>query len=333
MGKITVAMASIAAVLLLLSACNFTGQRDTRLFEQFKGTQALTFNFIKGLPPDEVYAPVEGQKTPFRAAVEIQNQGSQDIKSGYFVLSVEKNYMEISKWETESGTTPVGAGGERLLFSIEGKSQSNPVGGRDLLSVNLVALPLDKQSTQHKSLISLTSCYDYITELSKDVCIDTDIYNLRSDEKPCVASDIGVSGGQGAPVEVTKIEQKMLPSENSVMPQFIITVRNSGSGEVVDKDKIDEACSASPLDYDDVDVIDVEEVKFSRFSTTNGQIECVPAKIKLKSAEGKLRCTLKPGILSSSEAESYTTPLYIKLAYGYTQSLSKEITVKNILAE
>ena len=317
---------------LLLTACSFPGQKEQKLFELFKGTQALSFSFLKGLPPNEVYSPEEGQTTAFQAAIEMANLGSQDIKEGYFVLAVEKNYMKISKWDTDSEITPVGAAGERIFFSLEGRSQVNPIGGKELFTVNLEALSIDKQSTQHTSAITLTACYDYVTEVSKDICIDTDIYNIRPAEKTCRAEDITISGGQGAPVEVTKIEENIQPSESYVRPQFIIHIRNSGSGDVIDKDRISDACSASPLSYDYIDVVNIEEVKFSSFSSKNNQIECSPDKIKLKNGEGKTRCTLKPGLLSSSEVTSYTTPLFIKLNYGYMQSASKEISVKNIMA-
>ena len=107
--------------------------------------------------------------------------------------------------------------------------------------------------------------------------------------------DVDISGGQGAPVEITKIEEKMMLSEGSAVPQFIIHVRNAGAGSVVDKAKISEACSSSSLGYENYDLVDIDEVKFSGYSSNAGNIECSPKRIKLKNGEGTARCSLRQG--------------------------------------
>lgn len=319
------------ATVLFLSGCNLMGSKEDNYLEIFKGTGALTMNFLEGMPPDEVYAPSEGKTTPFQVGIEMANKGAQDISSGYFVLSVEKDYMKISKWDTDSEITPIGAAGERVMLNLKGRSQYDPAGSSRLFTVGLEALPIDKQSTQHKSAVAVTSCYGYQTEFSGEICIDADPYNTKPTAKACQAEDLSVSGGQGAPIEITSVEEKIIAQEGSISPEFIITVRNSGTGEVIDKEKTSDACSSSSLGYEYFNIIDIEEVKFSRFSKTNGQIECIPDKIKLKDGEGKARCSLKSGL--SNELTTYSTPLYIKLGYGYMASISKEITIKNILAE
>ncbi|MCX6707528.1 MAG: hypothetical protein NT001_05315, partial [Candidatus Woesearchaeota archaeon] len=253
-----------------------------------------------------------GKTTPFQAGIEISNKGAKDIKGGFLVLSVEKDYLKISSWNVESKVTQIGAAGERMLFSINGMTSVNPVALTDLYTANLEALPIDTQTTHHVSAITLTSCYDYETELSRDVCINTDVYNVNPNEKVCTVSDIDISGGQGAPVEVIKIEEKMMLAEGSAVPQFIIHVRNAATGSVVDKAKISEACSSSPLGYENYDLIDIDEVKFSGYSSSIGSIECSPKRIKLKDGEGTARCSLKQGLLNTINTISYTTPLYIK---------------------
>lgn len=320
----------IIMITMLFSGCSMFSGKNQNYLDVFTGTEGLSMNFVKGMPPDEVYAPEPGKTMPFQAGIELANKGSKDIKGGFLVLSVEKDYLKISSWDIESEATQIGAAGERMLFSIDGRTSINPIPLTRIYTANLEALPIDKQTTHHVSAITLTSCYSYETELSKDVCINTDVYNTKPNEKVCTVGDISVSGGQGAPVEVTKIEEKMVLAGGSAVPQFIIHVRNAGTGSVVDKGKISEACSSSSLGYENYDTIDVDEVKFSGYSSKTGGIECSSNKIKMKNSEGTARCSLKQGNLDTANTMTYTTPLYIKLSYGYTQSISKEVDIKNL---
>ncbi|MBU0536140.1 MAG: hypothetical protein KKE20_04190 [Nanoarchaeota archaeon] len=330
--KNTKIIITILFAALLLASCTPWGSPN-KYVSIFTGTKALTLGFLKGLPPDEIYAPEANEVMPFQVGVEIQNQGSKDIEGGYLVLAVEQNFMKIMGWGSQYDITPIGASGERIAFSLDGKSDINPYGQKELYTVDITPLSIGDQRVQHTANLVVTACYDYITEMSRDVCIDTDIYNVNPTEKTCQANDISVSGGQGAPVEVTLVEVKMLPGQGYVIPQFIIHVKNSGGGQVLESSKISDACSSLPLTYDDINVIDVDEVRFSRFSTRGGQIECTPDKIKLKNEEGKTRCQLRPGALSSSDIITYTTPLYVKLSYGYSHTISKQVLMKNILAD
>ncbi|MBD3313429.1 hypothetical protein GF345_03220 [Candidatus Woesearchaeota archaeon] len=316
----------------MISGCGMLSGGDG-VPSRFRGTTALTMSFIKGLPPDEVYSPLEGELMPFQAAIEMHNQGAHDIEGGFLVFAVDEPFLRITGWDRESEVTPIGASGERIRFSLQGRSDIDPFGQNDLITVNLLPLSIGEQRVQHRSSIVATVCYPYRTELSRDVCIDTDIYGIRPTEKTCEAQDVSVSGGQGAPVEVTLIEVKMLPGENYVSPQFIIHVKNSGGGQVIDPDAVSDACSSLPLTFDNVDVIDIDEVSFSRFSSRRGQIECFPETIKLRNGQGNTRCQLRPGLMDAENIINYRTPLYIELSYGYYHTLSKEIVIRNILAE
>lgn len=325
-----------AMLALLITACStpFTASsnNDAQKLELFKGTKALTLSFMKNLPPYVVYSPEPGSSSPFRAGVQVENVGSDDINTGFIILSVEDGYVKINRWDTEYDVTQIGAVGQRAVFKLPGRTQFNPVGGKELFVIDLEALYIGDQATKHTSPITFTACYDYTTKFSDEVCINTDIYDLKPTEKVCEVRDFSVSGGQGAPVEVVRVEQDMMASENSATPHFVIYITNSGGGEVIDKTKTADACSAAPVSYDDFNVVDIEEVRVSSYSTLNGQMECNPMKIKLRDGSGKTRCSIKSGLLSSSEAQSFVTPFYVQLGYGYTQSISTEVSIENILA-
>jgi hypothetical protein len=326
-------MISLAMASSSLSGCTGLGNNNKNYLDTFTGTEGVFMSFMPGMPAEEMYAPEPGKTFPFKAGINVENRGSKDIKAGFLVLSAEKDYMRISDWDTETEVTSIGAAGERAVFSIKGRSSENPLAMNELFTVNLEALEIDKQSTSHTSSLTVTSCYDYETELSKDVCINPDVYGVNPSQNVCTVGDVSVSGGQGAPVEVSLIESKMIAAKDSITPQFIIHIRNSGGGSVIDKDKISDACSSAPLGYDSYDIVDIDEIKFSGFSTKSGNIDCYPKRIKMKEGEGTVRCTLGEGLLNANTVSSYTTSLYIKLSYGYTQSISKQVLLKNIMSE
>ncbi len=324
---------AVLIIIMLLSGCSLisSGSGDSRGISEFRGTQGLSMSFMAGAPQSEIYAPEQGSTTPFKAGIQLQNKGAYDIISGYLVFGLERDYLRIRG--LDSDTTQVGAAGEKAIFSLNGRSQTSPYGEENIVIASMEALPLEPQSSQHRSTISATACYEYRTEFSEEVCVDTDVYNTRPSEKTCTVSDISSSGGQGAPVEVFKVEENIQLSEGSVRPQFLIHVRNAGKGRVFDKELVREMCSAGPVSYEDLNVVDVEEVRFSTFKKTDGEIKCYPERIKLRAGEGKTRCTLEPGKISDSETTTYTTPLFISLSYGYTETISKDIIIRNIMAE
>lgn len=306
----------IFVVLSLITGCgmfNRGGGPSTTISssELHKGTDGIIMEFIEEAPPSELY-----ESTGFYARALLNNRGSFDVKDGYLLLGVEKGYIEIEK--------------EVERYSLKGKSVTNPVGEQNFYEFKLKAKAIDKQSEQHKTAVFLTTCYEYQTEAITEACIDPDFYSLRPVNKACEIKDISLSD-QGAPVAVTKIEQKMLQDadEGIVKPEFMIYVGNKGNGEVIDKEKIKEVCSSAGVDYKTWNTISVNAFLFDR------QLNCRPKKesdqsktgyIRLKNKEDFIRCVDERGI--EINKPSYTTPLRIVLGYGYTNTISKEVDIK-----
>ncbi len=237
-----------------------------------------------------------------------------------------------------------------LLF--EGQSIYNPTGGQDTLTFHAQTKEIPTLTESHLSTIIATSCYDYETITTQEVCIDTDINQLSFSEQVCTAQDINLGGGQGAPLAITKIETNIIPYTDYddtvyVRPQFIIHIQNKGNGDVVNKEKLSEACSAAGLDRYDYDLVFLEKIMLSdeylvyRFNGYNSEthkeieitgdtdtIECTPNPIKIdKDKDNYIRCTVNPGLIRQDQA-AFTTPLYIDLDYGYTTSIAKDVTIE-----
>jgi len=220
-------------------------------------------------------------------------------------------------------------------IKIDGKSIFNPNGDEEIITLNVQAKQIGAQSEKQPSTILATACYPYKTILGTSICIDTDIYGIRREEKACSITDLNFAGGQGAPVVITKIETRMLPDvdQNKIKPHFLIFIENKGNGEVVNLGNVEQACTSETLDYTAFNRILIKA------SLSDKPLDCridkdvpgppEPALIRLRDKENMVRCTLQEGIDISRDA--YTSPLKIELEYGYTFTISKNIIIEKIL--
>ncbi|MFO8016620.1 MAG: hypothetical protein R6U32_05940 [Candidatus Woesearchaeota archaeon] len=327
-GGAGTALALVMISCMILSAgCSSLIKPDEGIkdVEIHTGTEGLKVSFLKNAPPSEIIAPEEGSVAPFQAGIEMHNKGAHDIKNGYLILNVEDNYMRIKGWDLEKDAHQIGGSGEEVSFDLDGKSQMLPSGGNKVFLANVEALPLERQSTTHESSISFTSCYGYETFASGDFCVDTDIYDMNPQEKTCNVEDISLSGGQGAPVSVDRVEVNMMAGEDdSIKPQFIIHISNKGRGTVLSPGKVRQACSASPLSHEDLKTVRIDDISFSGYSMKAGHIRCEPVNLKLRGDEDRIICTTKPGIISKEDG-SYKTSLQVRLNYGYSQTISRTV--------
>lgn len=308
-------IATIITIFILFSGCQLMPGTSKSLVtdaDYKKGFDALSLKFIEKPALKEAY-----EDTQFSLNLLLENKGAHDIGDGIVKIAVEEDYLSL---ETSSFYD----------FSLNGKSITSTKGEQDLTtySLNTKSIP-DPESTTHTTHTYVTSCYNYQTDFSQDVCIDTDIYGLKQD-KPCTQKDITLGGGQGAPVAVTKIETTMFyhSQENQIEPRFTIYIENKGNGNVINKYKIEEICSSTATEEGDYNLIDITAELFER--TTPIKLNCKPENpIKLKEKQRKVVCTYTEGI--NTDSGTYTTPLHINIDYGYTTTISKDITIKKLM--
>jgi len=269
------------------------------------GRQGILMEFLNNAPPSEIY-----EDYPFQIGVILENVGAYDIKNGFISFTVEEAYMELMNQNDES-----------VRFNLKGKSVSLPTGDQLVKIIKVRTKKIGGQSEKHESAILANVCYQYQTKKDIASCIDTDIYDLKKMQKVCRVRDITLTP-QGAPISITKIESEMLPAEddNLIKPAFKIHIKNVGNGEVIDKGKISDICSSEPVDYKELNIVDVKVL------LSNEELECKPTPLKLKYGDDVVRCILEKGV--PKEKATYTTPLTIELNYGYTYSISKKIIIK-----
>ena len=328
--KITKIFLVITALLLIFAAlgCAPTGRPvEIKVHE---GTEGLKMEFLEKSPPDEVYV---GEKFPL--TVELSNKGAFDIKNGVFALGIERDYI----WApSEYIDNPI-------KFDLMGRSAYDPIGGFDRKTIELTAKNLDPQSETHTTTVALTACYPYRTEATAQVCIDTDIYGRRLEEKVCTTETLSMGTieregqelprGQGAPIAITKIEQKMMPhneSDELITPTFMIYVRNMENGLPVDINVYDRACLATGISKQAWNVVSAKVY----LSDRSVQLDCTPkldpkssdktGHIKLEKQEDFIRCSLNEGIPKT--LGTFTTPLMVDMDYGYTFTISKNVMIR-----
>ncbi|MAG08718.1 hypothetical protein CMO89_04540 [Candidatus Woesearchaeota archaeon] len=323
MNKLTIFL-----ITLFILGCQTQQSNIITYTDVHKGTDGLVMKFLPNAPPEEVYS-----KGIFVAAVELDNKGAFNIVGGHLALVIEEDYMEIpdSAWD---GASLTGGTGESKTFSLEGKSTLNPKGRKDTITAKIKAKEIDTQSESHTSTVMISACYKYKTDLSTEVCVDTDPYSLTQKTKACEIGEERFSG-QGAPVAITKVETKMLPHEeagiNKVRPAFMVYIENKGNGEVVKNNKVGEACSSVKLEHEAFNTI------YVRAFLSGKELNCSPKErlegggvspegyVRLKGKEDFVRCSLEEGI--GKEMGTYTAPLTVELDYGYTFSISKDVEI------
>ena len=291
-------------VVLFIQGCAFSSGKTAQYNKGFTG---LDIEYSSNLR--ELY---EGDVANINLF--LKNDGASDINNGVLKLSIEENYLEIKN-------------DAKKYFELSGGSRDFPEGESSTTTFSILAKQLDEKSIERKTNFHITSCYDYGTDLSVDICIDSDIYNGNK-EKVCTPEVKSTGGGQGGPVTVSQVESRMIYDEenNKITPSFSITIKNKGQGTVIRKNKVDEMCSSEGVDNDDFNIINlkVEMLESGQMVT----LECSQNIVKLRDGEKKVICNYNQGF--GIDVGTYYTPLHISLKYGYMDVISKSIKIKKI---
>jgi hypothetical protein len=290
---------------MLLFGCSLGGETQNPISDTNyrTGNSGLELQLLDGAPPDNVY-----EATTFQVGLEVRDSGASDIANGRLVLNYEPDYMYPLSQQT-------------MQLGLKGKSIANPDGEADVRFFNIKTKNLEALSETHKSLVSVSACYAYQTVASEGICVDSDIYN-RIQDKACKAETLQLDS-QGAPLAVTKIEPKFFIDDNGKLnPSFLIFIENKGNGNVINKNKISDFCSNLKVDKDDWNKIEVS-------ANLGGMpLRCEPLPFKLKGQNDFVRCGLDNG-LDKPEA-AYTSVIDVTLDYGYTFTVSKEVTIDKL---
>ena len=302
-------------LLLFFTACIDTKNTNTAKLEKelYKGTEGASLTFLDENFPSEVY---EGEDISL--VIKVTNKGPYLVENPKLLVNVEKGYMEFSGGNNVF-TTKEG-------LALDGKTIYNNFDDFSVIEVSMKTKEIDAYSEYHDALITTNFCYDYRGIAIAEACIDTDPHGVTANKKACTAQDtISLSEGQGGPVVITRVEPRMLVQNNQIIPQFKIFITNQGTGDIIKYGSTEQACSSDYLQEGTYNSVTLKEI---RLGNSNTGFECLPREIQLMQNEDSITCTYTGSISKSTPA--YMTPLKIEIEYGYIDSISKEIKIKNL---
>ncbi|MBI2125251.1 hypothetical protein HYU08_01715 [Candidatus Woesearchaeota archaeon] len=280
--------------------------RDTAAaLQQVKtGTQGVEIKLLQDSPPSLLY-----DQNELIALVEVKNRGNYDLKA-------QECFIQIGGFDPNiiSGGFSSPRSCAESLGVLEGKNLYNTEGSTNLLefesTINLPAGVPDYSPT-----LNFLSCYRYHTIANPSVCVDPLFYQVSAEQKTCRPTDVGMAGGQGAPVGVTYVGVDMVGGKAI----FEINVQNLGGGRVLSPFANIQNCGQASLEYRDLD-----QVGYNVEMTGGGKINCKPNDgfVRLVNNQGKIICSFNiPG------AAAFETLLLVDLDYGYIESQQKSIKI------
>ena len=287
MKKIIVCLLLIGILLSL--GCNRLKRPDIDYpvsVDYHKGTKGLVIEKVDNLPPDEI---MEG--SDFVIGVELKNKGAVDIQEAIVTLyGFEGGYVSINN--------------PQYYVDIPGSQPGFPEGGYEILNFEVKNNEIPEVVKTYTAAYTVSAYYRYKTEVASDVCINPNLYSyVKTKETVCEPKEITISGGQGAPVAVTKIEQSFTPYQEKIKANFLITFANKGDGEVAGK-------------------VHIGDVRLA-----NVPISCNQDSVTLKEKEEKSVLCSGEILLSSG---TYIAPLAVDLIYDYISRLDEKVKIRSI---
>ncbi|MBI2548339.1 hypothetical protein HYW21_03235 [Candidatus Woesearchaeota archaeon] len=305
---------TVVFIVLLVVGCqrlkrDNQGDTSIRVLEQKTGRDGLVITFLDEITPREIWAGTPEEPTPFQIGIEISNRGYTEVTNGSIALMRFSDYMEIVQQQTMKNT----------IINVKGKDRFSQTEGYQLeiFDVRNTGIPTD---VEKDFLFKAKVCYPYTTQGSVEVCIDPFMYDYANKDKAtCQVKDVAISGGQGAPVAVTKVEETIVSTgnPNEFEAQFVVHFKNEGKGLVTGIDQYASACTtiAPRTGLDKVqatielsgEIIDCTNIIQSYDDPTTSKAYCTKT---IRKDQG-----------------SFVTPLSITLSYGYV-SEEIELTIK-----
>ncbi|KHO46159.1 MAG: hypothetical protein QS98_C0005G0106 [archaeon GW2011_AR3] len=327
-------LAILFVLILMMSACSGRSSwpwgpkshedDDPFVTNAHTGTYGVVMRFTRENPARTVY--YTGDPTPFDLVVEIRNRGAYDISNGWLYLTgFDKNIIQPFIVAPSGKTLP-------LFFApMEGVSNFNPEGDISVVEFRNDIVSWPEGTDKYEPKVKIYACYEYETVANPIVCIDPHPFSSLEEDKVCRVQNVGMAGGQGAPVQITSIEEEA--TEKYVY--FKIHIANANAnGQVYDWQRVsyasgrDDTCPFN-IQYTDKDKVHYEPPVWEGSADSAPQLESCkpPSPVKLVDGQATILCkyTIPEGL-----DEVYQTPFNIKLHYGYMNYEEQTIRIVNV---
>jgi hypothetical protein len=212
-------------------------------------------------------------------------------------------------------------------ISLYGDTETTPGGGLQIYDfpAYMYAYTLPESLERFTQNIGVTACFDYATRASEMVCLDPNPHSGAT--KSCSPRTVTLSGGQGAPVAITRIDQQTSASK-VVFTIYIKHNKKDIYDQLYDFEKLDK-CSPQAnaiVRPTDKNVVYTGHIRVSNQDIT---MNCIPdRRIRLDDqGNGQITCTY---YFDGSLTSATLTPIDMELWYGYSKTIYKSMLVKKI---
>ncbi|MBW2974929.1 hypothetical protein KY366_04390 [Candidatus Woesearchaeota archaeon] len=224
----------LIASLFILVACQ--KQVETTFSKPFiGGTNAISFDFIEGSPPAEVY---DGGSYPFEVTLNVENKGEYDVAMNDITVDL------VGFYPADFGSPPVTANPTENLDKSYIDSEGNIIPGTitylTFSDFNFGGTLL--ANNQYR--IRANVCYLYGTNAQADMCVLHDL--TKTKDEVCKVSEKKSVDCSSAPIKIENFEESIAGTDKITF-SFEIVHRGSGlvsekntdcSDETVDKNKV-----------------------------------------------------------------------------------------------
>jgi len=306
-------IATMSLILIFLVSCQGIIQAgeepgDTAAVLQVvqTGTQGVEIEILQNAPPPLIY-----DQNELVALVEVHNRGNYHLTAQECFVQVTGFDSNIIKGFPQVGQSCASNAGGLL----EGKNVYNTLGGINQLEFRSQNIVLPQGVFEYSPTLNFVTCYYYHTIANPAVCVDPLFYQVTHEQKGCTPQDVGMGGGQGAPVGVSYVGVDMIGSKAI----FEINVMNFGTGQVLSPYADIRNCGEASLEYDDLD-----KVGYTAQLSGGQLIDCKPRDgfVRLNNGNGKIVCSF-----NIQQTSAFETPLMLDFQYGYVQSVQKPIKI------
>ena len=302
------------ALLLLITACVTTSKptQQAALSENYRtGNQGLRLTFVTNTPPARVFDTDE-----LNAVIEVENLGAYSTKG-----VADKIYLSGFDPAIITGIKTTG----ESIPPLEGKTAYTQKGTTDRVAFKGIPTMLSaKKIDKYPIKLLATACYEYETIASTSICIDPNPYSTTITQKACTPTNPSVGGGQGGPVAVTGIQLEPAPG----MTRLTITITNTGGGEAF-KPGLSTLQKCSPytqgLEFDEINMVQVYDISLPGYSIINSCRPLDQGNVRLVNNKATIYCEI-----NTQGQSTYTTPLTIRLGYGYRSTIFKDTQLVSI---
>ncbi|MFH1591410.1 MAG: hypothetical protein ABIC95_05795 [archaeon] len=271
--------------------------------------EGMDFSFEKSQPPGEV-----DTGDSIYISFSLANKGCSDTEGALLQMTgLDTEKIVLTQYYFDN-------------INMKGKSQTNPWG--DILTLSTDGIIIGADPAKKIDAVNMYAflCYPYTTTASADICIsprkDTPV---ELAPESCKHGNVRLDPTQGGPVVVHNVETRLIDSNYGRKMQLNIYLKNRGNGKVVPATQ--GQCFGDAL-------VTLEEVAFGDYSlSTEGanRITCGrgegPVTIKLsEDSNNMIKCIVD----LYETGPSYTSPLYMRISYGYRLTKQQRIAINNL---